>query len=1313
MRVEQLELLAYGHYGGTELDLSGPPSGLTIVVGPNEAGKSTARRALLAALWGFARGAPDAYRYGPAGLRLGMTLRSAGRAELHAVRQGAGRGKLVDAEGRALPEDAMAAFVGGTTRELYEHLFCVDHDELRLGSEALLDTGGEIGRLVFGAALGARSLSEVLRRLDSRAGELYKENGRRQPVVESLAAYRDAMRQARELRVRSRDVDRRRQAVEDAQAQVLRLRSELEERRAELARSERIGTALPLVAQRSELLRSLGDLEREGVLPTADWAKRAAASRAALEGLDNRRSEAAMRRSRLEAEISSFCVDPAVLARAGQIELVVEGLDRYKNNAEDLPERQGRLRVARQRVEDCHRRLGITAGQEAGDWVVSDGELALVEDLAAAHAALTQAVRTAAEELAALDAEIEDGERRLEALPAPVDVGELVRALALAAPLVVKAADLPAAHEQIGRLRSDAAALASRLGLGHRTLDEVEGVPAPSSAEVTAAVRGEEVLAERRKGLEEERERHALRCEDLGRALDELTRTRGVPEPEQLEAARQHREAGWMLVRRALLTQTGATWASEVAAWVAPGSATSPSDARSGVLGGPDDLVVHLAGGYETAVVDADAAADERYAHAEDLSKLGQLRAQYDEASLAGADIERRLVELDDQMAEERRHWAERWARIGVEARHPAEMVTWLEDHGRLLSAIDEIKSAEQRAGTVAQEVAEAAAIVDGALQRLDASVRPQPGAPLALLVARAQEIVDAARDRANAREGTEKDLERARASRVARSRALDDARERLGDWERSWSAALVPLRLAARTPAPVALATVRALRDLANARADVGDLEGRIRGIERDMAAYGSLVEEAASGLRLGDAADPPTTADPPTAIDPLTATDPPTRADPLTTAASLRDRLRAAREAETSRRVLRSQLDSVGEELETIDAELSISTERLQALRDEARCGSEADVRSVADRAIRADSLRRQIADRETTLLEQGGGRTLDAILAEVAGDGADGDRLAARVATLHDDIEGLEADLEAANQSLGEARKDLEAVTDAGTAADMEQRAQGHLALAASAAAEYARTAVAAVVLRQVVAAYGERHRGPILERAGTIFSDVTTGAFTQLLTDTVGDQQVVLAQRRNAEVCAVDQLSDGARDQLYFALRLAGIEHQLSHLDEPLPVVFDDVLVNFDDQRTAVALRTLASLGSRTQVVLFTHHAGVVAAAEAAIEPGQLAVRRLAPRDHGSPPSAQGVPRSAPRRAGLLQPASTARRSGTDCAEAILDVVRRVGRAVSKAEILAAAEIPEERWPQAIRRLVDAGSLVQEGVKRGARYRTASG
>ena len=124
-----------------------------------------------------------------------------------------------------------------------------------------------------------------------------------------------------------------------------------------------------------------------------------------------------------------------------------------------------------------------------------------------------------------------------------------------------------------------------------------------------------------------------------------------------------------------------------------------------------------------------------------------------------------------------------------------------------------------------------------------------------------------------------------------------------------------------------------------------------------------------------------------------------------------------------------------------------------------------------------------------------------------------------------------------------------------------------------------------------------------------------STATAGGFAELLPETAGSRQLLLARRSNGEVRAVHELSDGVRDQLYLAVRLAGLEYQLGELPEPLPVVLDDLLINFDDERSAAALEVLSELGERTQVLLFTHHEGVVTTAEA--------VLAIASRDELSP------------------------------------------------------------------------------------------
>jgi uncharacterized protein YhaN len=89
--------------------------------------------------------------------------------------------------------------------------------------------------------------------------------------------------------------------------------------------------------------------------------------------------------------------------------------------------------------------------------------------------------------------------------------------------------------------------------------------------------------------------------------------------------------------------------------------------------------------------------------------------------------------------------------------------------------------------------------------------------------------------------------------------------------------------------------------------------------------------------------------------------------------------------------------------------------------------------------------------------------------------------------------------------------------------------------------------------------------------------------------------------------------VEALSEGARDQLYLALRVAAIEGHVANA-EPLPFIADDLLVNFDDTRAAAAIELLSALGRTTQVILFTHHDHI---ATLAVGQTGAAVQRLPP------------------------------------------------------------------------------------------------
>ncbi|MGH2928036.1 MAG: AAA family ATPase, partial [Solirubrobacteraceae bacterium] len=446
MRIDRLDLLAYGHYKGATLDVSEPDAGLTIVCGPNEAGKSTARRALLAALWGIPRATPDAYVHGRAGLRIGALVRTAEGEVLHFVRQGLAASPFVDAHGTAMDADAVSRLVDGVGPDLYSRLFCVDHEELRLGSGGLLDAGGEIGRLLFGASLGSGSVTAALRRLDERADVLYKERGSTQRVAVSLKRYDEANRHARERRVRSRDWDRRQQEMSRAEARVGDLQTVLEEYRAQLSRLERVRNALPLVAQRSDLIRQSSGLRAEGPVAPRDWAERAAAARERHAASSREHAERVAQRTSLQQRIEEKKVDDGVLDRGPGIDDLVQGIDRYKKDAADLPKRQSELSEACKRLDRIAARLGL---EHDDGRVVWEADLVAVQELAQRRAALEAGVEAASRELEAVDSAIATERRRLGSLPDPPEVSELERALSLARPELARAERLLAEREAI------------------------------------------------------------------------------------------------------------------------------------------------------------------------------------------------------------------------------------------------------------------------------------------------------------------------------------------------------------------------------------------------------------------------------------------------------------------------------------------------------------------------------------------------------------------------------------------------------------------------------------------------------------------------------------------------------------------------------------------------------------------------------------------------------------------------------------------------------------------------------------------------
>jgi uncharacterized protein YhaN len=138
------------------------------------------------------------------------------------------------------------------------------------------------------------------------------------------------------------------------------------------------------------------------------------------------------------------------------------------------------------------------------------------------------------------------------------------------------------------------------------------------------------------------------------------------------------------------------------------------------------------------------------------------------------------------------------------------------------------------------------------------------------------------------------------------------------------------------------------------------------------------------------------------------------------------------------------------------------------------------------------------------------------------------------------------------------------------------------------------------VAAEMLDRALAAVEREGESETLRRIGELFRTLTGGAYSRVLTE-IGDDNVTrltLIQRDFPdERQSVRELSEGTRDQLYLALRLAAIETHAASAP-PLPFIGDDILQTFDDGRALAAMRVLGEISQKVQVILLTHHRHVL-------------------------------------------------------------------------------------------------------------------
>lgn len=1145
MRIDRLDLARYGKFTDRSIMLPAAKRDFHLLVGANEAGKSTVRDAILDLFFGIEMRTAYDFLHPKAEMRLAAQVSDGSQIfEFQRIKKAK---SLLDAQGTALPEDALAAFLGNADRSFYDQMFGLDHGRLIAGGNEILKASNDVGRILFQSAAGIASLGTVRDALEAEAGKLWakRKSGDRAYYVaaDALAA---ADGQLKHSTVRAKAWTDASASIDTHEAELEALRQSFRALEAERVQLERIRRVAPIVRvfeAKSAALTALGAVPELPPEALQIYSEAEAESLAAESQANITRRLANEARTAL-AQISP---DDSALEHASAIEDLAARVQQTRTHALDIEKRQLEVDGHWESITGLVRQLGwsASAAASAADkaqleaWLESHLPTmtvrAAIKDLIKRHGAIEQAVVNASAAVSAKARDIEAIAGQL-ASAAQIDASpELRAALAEAQQL----GDIKAmCKRDQGKLAKARQALdAALLQLGAWRLEPERlrtlALPAP---EVIRQLRTEHerLLVEKRT--------HGTRRAELELALAGL----------DLEIAQ-------------LRTQHQAVTRDELM------RARSDRDDIWASLRSGHTRLETAADGYEQQVRSADELSDLRHDKAHEAASLQGKLEQREHHRLQLDDKLKRLATVDADLAHVEQQWLAHAGATGFAAMPLLAFEDWRAACGRALAAAE---SVEQANAELAQQAESVATSTSRLIAALEACGETTPAdSELDALIEAVRSRVDAATASHARKHALQLQHDDATKARGDLADALAQAQTARTDWQHAWASNLAMAGLPEQTEVGAAEGALSLFTAIDEHLNDIRKLrKTRIETMQKDLA------ELAQAATALAGALAPALVDKPATEIGAL-----------------LNNRLARAREAHKESIRLGAELKRFDADLVKAGQQLANAGARIAPLMKIAGTSNRHELRQAIARSDERRLIAQAMSEAREAAETGGDGLSLEALRDEVAN--ADLAQVAVRLGEMPGELEAISERRNECTEKLTTARAERDRIAGRDDAARAEAARQEALARMADAAERFIKVHIGARLLRWAIDRYRETRQGPLLARASEIFAGLTLGSFTRLVVDFESDPPTLDGMRPGGTTVGITGLSDGTRDQLYLALRLAALE---MHIDQAhaLPFLADDLFINYDDARARAGLEALAALSEHTQIVFMTHHEHLV-------------------------------------------------------------------------------------------------------------------
>ena len=913
-----------------------------------------------------------------------------------------------------------------------------------------------------------------------------------------------------------------------------------------IARLERIRRVVGVLADHDAATNWLDAHPDAPQLP-ADIGDRLGKARDELLRAEQLLEQARRNREPVAEQLGTMQFDAALIAQGDAVDRLVERAAVARQALLDVPKREAELARSLDDIGGLLRQLGSPLpAARAAEAVPPRGIVVQARRLAGEHTKLRATLAGLPCELTQSDKDIAAIEAELAALPPVADTRGLARLLreirgagdpdqrARDAAQVVEGrrAKLAAAVSRVRTWRQDAEELIALPVLPAETYERLHAACSAAETEATASDRD---VGECHAAIEAESQRLAV-----------IVRDQPIPDQQVIAAARRHRDAGWQLIYRRAFTAAPPDAAQE-ASWTR-------------------ELPLPLA--FERSIAAADELADRRNREGERLAQATELARRIEDlkAWLAAAETKRATAAAQRDAAQEK--WREACIALALPGdASVAELRTFLVGRERVVDA-DEALAAESRDQTALNQ--RHAAWVDRLAGELGRAAM-QAACVLAELLTLADDCIEANKRAADGQARLQDRLGALRKNRNDKAERLRSAEAALAELMLQWAKIRTALQRPDAEDPATTVELLDLLNELDNEHQAAVKLRHRLQEMQEEIAGFRAEAAELAARLAPDLAG-----------------------AEAFAAVQSLRPRLVEQRE-------LAKQHETLVATLKRADAALARQQKQQEDCRIELQTvlaviggdsieTAQAQVTLAAERLRMTETLRQSA----TELHAKGDGRSLVELRHEVGSIPVDDILGAVGQAQSERDAANAEAQAVAARVATMQAEMAQQEAADSATRAAVDQQAA--IAALRRVTEEAALMHLSALLLDAALTQVEMAGTSVLLSRIATLFRTITGGTYTRIEVEEQSDGSAGLIAVQGAfpdERKAVKDLSEGERDQLFLALRMAAIEDHVA-TTSPLPFVCDDILQTFDDDRATAAMQALVQLSENVQVILLSHH-----------------------------------------------------------------------------------------------------------------------